>query len=278
MARLDLHLHSTRSDGRHTPAWVIQQAAANGAELVALSDHDTLAGVAEAREAGQPLGVAVVPAVEISVIDEALGELHVLGYLPAQGDLVDLEAQLSVYRDERIGRARRTIDALRALGAPVDEDSVVRHANGGVVGRPHIARALVDAGHVATVQEAFDRYLHNGGPAFVQRSVLSVQESVDLIHAAGGIASLAHPTRYAETDASIESFAAAGGDGIEVYYRYDPPDVVAHGERLASRLGLATTGGSDFHGIHPDELPPAAAPMPDSAADRLMELIKDFAS
>ncbi len=277
MARLDLHLHSTCSDGRRAPGWVIEQAAAHGAELVALSDHDTLAGVAEARAAGHPLGVAVVPAVEISVIDEALGELHVLGYLPWQGDLVELEAQLSVYRNERIGRARRTIDALRALGAPVDEDAVIRHANGGVVGRPHIARALVEAGHVGTVQEAFDRYLHNGGPAFVQRSVLSVRESVELIHAAGGIASLAHPTRYGETDATIESFAAAGGDGVEVYYRDDPPEVVAHGERLASRLGLVATGGSDFHGIQPDELPPAAAAMPDSAADRLLELLKGFA-
>ena len=278
MARLDLHMHSTCSDGRHAPAWVIQQAAANGAELAALSDHDTLAGVAEAREAASALGVALVAAVEISVIDPALGELHVLGYLPSRGELLDLEAQLSAYRDERLGRARRTIELLEALGAPIDEECVIRHAGGGVIGRPHIARALVDAGHVQSVQEAFDQYLHNGGPAFVQRSVLSMAESVELIHSADGIASLAHPTRYRETDASIESFAAAGGDGIEVYYRNDPADVVAHGERLANRLGLVPTGGSDFHGIHPDEMLPAGAAMPDHAADRLMELMMELAS
>lgn len=278
MARLDLHMHSIRSDGRHPPAGVIRLAADNGAELLALSDHDTLAGVEEAREAGKPLGVTVVAAVEISVIHEPLGELHALGYLPARDELVDLELQLSEYRDERLGRARRTLDLLRELGAPIEEDTVLRHADGGVVGRPHIAQALVDAGHVESVQEAFNRYLHNDGPAFVRRSVLSMEESIDLIHGCGGIVSLAHPTRYLETEASIEAFAAAGGDAIEIYYRNDPPDVVASGERLASRLGLVPTGGSDFHGIHPDEMPPATAPIPDHAAGRLIGLMKDLAS
>ncbi|MCY3568736.1 MAG: PHP domain-containing protein [Chloroflexi bacterium] len=278
MARLDLHLHSTCSDGRHAPAWVIRQAAAHGAELVALSDHDTLAGVEEAREAGEALGVTVVAAVEISVIHEPLGELHVLGYLPARDELDDLELKLAEYRDERLGRARRTLNLLRDLGAPIEEDAVMRHADGGVIGRPHIARALVDAGHVESVQEAFDRYLHNGGPAFVQRSVLSMEESIELIHDSGGFASLAHPTRYRETETSIESFAAAGGDAIEIYYRNDPPDVIANGERLANRLGLAATGGSDFHGIHPDEMPPATVPIPDYAAHRLIDLMKDLAS
>ncbi len=278
MARLDLHMHSTRSDGRHAPAWVVQQAAANGAELVALSDHDTLAGVEEAREAGKALGVSVVAAVEISVVDQALGELHVLGYLPSHGELTDLDQKLSEYRDERLGRARRTLELLRELGAPVAEDTVLRHADGGVIGRPHIARALVDAGHVESVQEAFDRYLHNDGPAFVQRSVLSMEESIGLIHSGGGIASLAHPTRYRETEASIESFAAAGGDGIEIYYRNDPPDAVANGERLANRLGLVATGGTDFHGIHPEEMLPATVSIPDHAASRLTDLMKDFAS
>ncbi len=278
MARLDLHMHSTRSDGRHAPAWVVQQAAAQGAELIALSDHDTLAGVEEAREAGKPLSVTVVAAVEVSVIDQALGELHVLGYLPSRDELVNLELKLSEYRNERVGRARRTLELLRDLGAAVEEDAVLRHADGGVIGRPHIARALVDAGHVESVQEAFDRFLHNGGPAFVQRSVLSMEESIELIHGVGGIASLAHPTRYRETEASIESFAAAGGDGIEIYYRNDPPDVVANGERLASRLSLVATGGSDFHGIHPDEMLPATVPIPDHAAGRLLDLMKDLAT
>jgi len=278
MARLDLHMHSTRSDGRRSPAWVIREAAANGAELVALSDHDTFAGVEEARDAGKALGVAVVAAVEISVIHDPLGELHVLGYLPAGDGLVDLERQLSEYRDERLDRARRTLELLRDLGAPIEEEAVMRHADGGVIGRPHIARALVDASHVESVQDAFDRYLHNGGPAFVQRSVLGMEASIELIHDSGGFASLAHPTRYLESEAAIESFATCGGDGIEIYYRNDPPDVIANGERLANRLGLVATGGSDFHGIHPDEMPPATVPIPEHAADRLIDLMKDLAS
>ena len=277
MARLDLHLHSTHSDGTREPRWVIEQATANGAELVALSDHDTLAGVQEARAAGRSNGVSVVAATEISVADPDLGELHVLGYLPASGPLGELERQLAHYRNERIGRAHRTINLLEELGVPVSEATVTRLAGDGAIGRPHIARALVEAGHVESVQEAFDRYLHNGGPAYVARAVLSMKDSIAMIHAAGGFASLAHPSRYEEPTSAIESFASAGGDGVEIYYRNDSPEIVAHGEQLARRLDLVPTVGSDFHGLHPDELLPATVDMPDAAADRLLAIIKDIA-
>ena len=278
MARIDLHLHSRCSDGVHSPAWVIQQAAAHGAELVALSDHDTLAGVASAREAGREFGVAVIAGVEISVNDPQFGELHMLGYLAPSAPLDDLEQQLSAYRHERRGRANRTVDLLRQLGAPVEESAVLRFARGGVVGRPHIARALLEAGHVTSVQDAFDRYLHDDGPAYVPRAVLSLRESLALIHAAGGFAALAHPSRYQESVAVVKAFAQAGGDGVEIYYRNDSLEQVARGEQLARRLGLVPTVGTDFHGLHEYERRPATTAVPDRVADQLIEVMKDLAA
>ncbi len=278
MARIDLHLHSRCSDGVHSPAWVIKQAAAHGAELVALSDHDTLAGVESAREAGREFGVAVIAGVEISASDPQFGELHMLGYLAPSAPLDDLEQQLSAYRHERRGRANRTVELLRQLGAPVGESAVLRFARGGAVGRPHIARALLEAGHVTSVQDAFDRYLHDDGPAYVPRAVLSLRESLALIHAAGGFAALAHPSRYQESVAVVKAFAQAGGDGVEIYYRNDSLEQVARGEQLARRLGLVPTVGTDFHGLHEHERRPATTAVPDRVADRLIEMMKDLAA
>ena len=196
MPRLDLHLHSIHSDGRKSPEWVVQQAAANGAELIALTDHDTLSGVAEAQAEGRRRKVEVVAGVEIGVNDPDLGELHVLGYFSDDAPLHDFEAQLTAYRTERESRAERTVERLAELGLDIDFEAVARHADGGSIGRPHIARALVEAGHVESVQEAFDRFLRNDGPAYVARTLLSLRDSVAMIHAGGGFASLAHPTRY----------------------------------------------------------------------------------
>ncbi len=276
MARLDLHLHSTRSDGVRSPEWVVQQAAGNGAEIIALTDHDTLAGVAAAQATGHQHGIEVVAGVEISVNDPELGELHVLGYFSNRAPLADLEAQLTAFRSDRESRAARTVARLAELGVEISYDAVVDIADGAAIGRPHIARALVAAGHVESVQEAFDRYLRNGGPAYVARQVLGLRESVALIHAAGGFASLAHPTRYDQPESASRAFAAAGGDGLEVHYRSDGPDQVANGAQLARRLGLIPTVGSDFHGLRPDELRPATVPLPDHAANRLFDLLKDL--
>ena len=276
MARLDLHTHSTHSDGMKPPEWVVQQAAANGAKLLALSDHDTLAGVEAAQAEGRRLGVEVIAGVEIGVNDPELGELHVLGYFSEQAPLGDLERQLAAYREERQSRARRTVDRLGELGLPIDYEAVVAIANGASIGRPHIARALVEAGHVESVQEAFNRYLRNDGPAYIPRTLLSLTDSLEMIHNAGGFASLAHPTRYDNPTGATNSFASAGGDGLEIYYRNDGPDELANGEQLAQRLGLVPTVGSDFHGLHPDEIRPAAVPMPEHAADQIIDILKDL--
>ena len=276
MARLDLHTHSTHSDGMKPPEWVVQQAAANGAELLALSDHDTLYGVEDAQAEGRRLGVEVIAGVEIGVNDPELGELHVLGYFSEQAPLGDLERQLAAYREERQSRARRTVDRLGELGLPIDYEAVVAIANGASIGRPHIARALVEARHVESVQEAFNRYLRNDGPAYIPRTLLSLTDSLEMIHNAGGFASLAHPTRYDNPTGATNSFASAGGDGLEIYYRNDGPDELANGEQLAQRLGLVPTVGSDFHGLHSDEIRPAAVPMPEHAADQIIDILKDL--
>ena len=278
MARLDLHLHSTHSDGVKPPEWVVRQAVANGAELIALTDHDTLSGVANAQAEGLRLGVNVVAGVEIGINDPELGELHVLGYFPHTSDdapLAALESQLAAYRSERAARARRTVERLAELGLQIDDTEVSRLASGGAVGRPHIARALVEAGHVESVQEAFDRYLRNDGPAYIPRALLSLDDSLAMIHEAGGFASLAHPTRYDHAEQAARSFAESGGDGLEIYYRNDAADVVANGLQLAQQLGLVPTVGSDFHGLHPDELRPASVPIPPHAADQLIDILKD---
>lgn len=276
MARLDLHSHSTHSDGTKPPEFVVRQAAANGAELFALTDHDTLSGVAAAQAEGRRLGISVVAGVEIGVHDPELGELHVLGYFGERAPFSDLESQLTEYRNERETRAQRTVERLAEVGAPIEFAAVLRIAGDASIGRPHIARALVEAGHVESVQEAFDRYLRNEGPAYVSRTLLSLSDSVAMIHDAGGFASLAHPTRYDEPDQAIESFASAGGDGLEIYYRNDGPDTIANGEQTARNLGLIPTVGSDFHGLHPNELLPATVKLPDAAADRLIHTLKDL--
>ena len=276
MARLDLHLHSKHSDGAKPPDWVVRQAAVHGAELIALTDHDTLSGVADAQAEGRRRGVEVIAGVEIGVHDPNLGELHVLGYFPDQAPLDDFESQLAAYRVERESRAERTVERLSELGLRIDYEAVVRIADGASIGRPHLARALVEAGLVESVQEAFDRFLHNDGPAYVPRTLLSLPDSVAMIRAAGGFASLAHPTRYNDPERAALAFAASGGDGLEIYYRNDGPETIANGHRLAQRLGLIPTVGSDFHGLRADELPPASVSIPEHAANQLIRILKDL--
>lgn len=274
MARLDLHTHSTHSDGTRPPEWVVRQAADHGAELLALTDHDTLLGVEAAQAEGRRLGIDVIAGVEIGVNDSQLGELHVLGYFSERAPLDDIERQLAAYRDERRSRARRTVERLNELGMPIEYESVMAIANNASVGRPHIARAMVEAGHVESVQDAFNRFLRNDGPAYIPRTLLTLADSLDMIHQVGGFASLAHPTRYADPVGATKSFAAAGGDGLEIYYRNDGPNEVANGEQLARRLGLTATTGSDFHGLHPDEMRPANVSIPDHAAEQIISILK----
>ena len=269
--RVDLHTHSRHSDGLHPPDWVVARAAANGADMLALTDHDTLRGVGSALRAARAATLRLIPGVELSTHNGALGELHVLGYFPqiSQPDdpaLEQLEAVLSQYRDDRRARGRAIVDRLTALGLPLGWEHVERIAAGAAVGRPHIARALLEAGHVESVQEAFDRYLHNDGPAYVARRLLDLEHAVALIHEHRGIAGLAHPSRARDPETAVERFAAAGGDALEVWYRSDNLQRTARSLALAERAALMPTAGSDWHGLHPREIEPGAVNQPENGA------------
>ena len=274
--RVDLHTHSRHSDGVRTPEWVVRRAAANGASLVALTDHDTLTGVPAALRAGREAGIRVVAGVELGTRNDQLGEIHVLGYFPqitAPDDpaLDQIESTVRGYRDDRLTRGRAIVERLKSLNVPVAWAQVEQIADGAPVGRPHIALALHRAGAVASVQEAFDRYLHDDGPAYVARRLLDIEHAVALIHAHDGIAGLAHPTRARDAEAAVQRFTAAGGDTIEVWYRNDSPQQVARSLELARRAALMPTAGSDWHGLHDNEVEPGAVAQPVNGARAFAE-------
>jgi predicted metal-dependent phosphoesterase TrpH len=243
--RIDLHTHSTASDGLLAPAALVDEARTRGVGLLAVADHDTTAGVNEAVAAGRDRGVEVWPAVELSC-DVDAGEVHVLGYLVVP-DLPWFQQLLGRLRDGRERRAERMVEKLAALGVVVAFARVRALANGGAIGRPHVARALLEAGHVKTVNEAFERFIGRAGPAYVERVKVTPVQAVQVIRAAGGLAVLAHPG-WGGHDALIPELVAAGLDGIEVYYPDHTPDQVRHYNGLAERHGLLVTGGTDFHG------------------------------
>jgi predicted metal-dependent phosphoesterase TrpH len=243
--RIDLHTHTTASDGMLSADALVAEARAVGVGLLAVADHDTTAAVDAAMAAGRRAGVEVWPAVELSCDVEA-GEVHLLGYFVDHrlGWFQDFLARL---RDGRQQRAARMVDRLAALGAPIPLARVEALADGGAIGRPHVARALVEAGHVRSVAEAFERFIGRGGPAYVERLKVTPVQAVQVVRAAGGLAVLAHPG-WGQHDALIPSLLAAGLDGIEVYYPDHTPDQVDHYRALARRYGLLMTGGTDFHG------------------------------
>lgn len=242
----ELHCHSNASDGAFSPSDLIAHAQAAGVELLALTDHDTIAGDAEAVQAAARLGVRVIPGIEISALSN-LGEIHILGYnMRPQTDA--LREQIAALRDAREGRAKAILQKLRGLGIDIPFEQVRRLAGDAIIGRPYIARALVAGGFVKDIQAAFDDYLADGKPANVPMQVLTPAQAIALIHACGGVAVVAHPGLYAcDHAALIAELAAHGLDGVEVYYPDHGPLDVAKFERLAGHHHLLRTGGSDFH-------------------------------
>lgn len=269
--RVDLHLHSTASDGQLSPSEVVQLARARRMDVIALTDHDTTAGIAEAQQAagGQ---LIVLPGIELSA-EDARRDVHLLGYLiNPQED--SLQAQLAYFRQERLRRAERIAGRLAELGRPIAWEQVLSQAGGGAVGRPHIARVMVEAGYVDSVDQAFDQYLHNGGPAYVWRQRLSPEAAITLIHSAGGAAVLAHPGSLPDYAAVIERLVPAGLDGIEVIHPKNTELVRENLRALALRYGLITTGGSDFHG--PDTEPIGAVTPPPGCVDALRQRVARY--
>lgn len=246
--KTDLHLHTTASDGVHTPQELVRMAAQQGFQLIAVTDHDSVEGIAPAQEEGKRLGVRVISGVELGCT--AHREVHVLGYgfRPDDPVLSDFCRGRVL---ERETRAEEMVRRLCAAGKVISMDRV-RELAQGVIARPHIARALVEAGHAFSVKDAFDRYLCAGRPTYVPREKISVGEGVRLIEQAGGVAVLAHPMemKMGETmmESLVEEWKAQGLAGVEVYHPSAQNNHAAFLHAMARRLGLLVTGGSDFHG------------------------------
>lgn len=249
---LDLHLHSTASDGQLDPAGVVRAALAARLDVIALTDHDTVAGVSAALEAARDRSIDVIPALEVSSTWEG-SEVHVLGYFVDPGAPA-LERHDSSAGQLRARRLEEMVGRLRDQGVEVDFQAVAELAGDEVssLGRPHLARALKQAGYVASISEAFDRYIGDEHPAFIPTRLLDPFQAIELIHAAGGLAVWAHPPLHL-VDSLLSRLVARGLDGLEVHRPKWPPDRVALLSRHARDAGLVVTGGSDWHG--PDDGP-----------------------
>ncbi len=243
-SRVDLHIHTTCSDGVLPPRDVVERASTLGLQTIAITDHDTLAGVPEASDAARELGLECISGVEISC-ELAKDEAHILGYFVSTEKDTPLSVKLARFRTSRVERAQEVLRKLARLGVALDWQEVQRIAGGESVGRPHIARAMMEQGYVHTVAEAFDRYLHRDGPAYVPRFRVVPGEAIRLIHDAGGVAVLAHPWDVVDIVAWL---ADEGLDGLEAYYPFYTPAMSAQLAAIAQRLGLIVTGGTDFHG------------------------------
>lgn len=256
MPGIDLHTHTDRSDGTFAPAELVRLAAQRGLDVVGVTDHDTTDGLDEAVAAGLEVGVEVVPGVELSAEHEGTS-IHVLCYWMDVSNAA-LQEELSRLRDERFRRGERMVERLRELGLPVEFERVSQIAMGGNIVRPHIAQAMVEAGLVETEKDAFDRWIGDGRPAHVPKHALDPLDALALIRGAGGLGVLAHPGMWGDEtsvpEMLIAAMAGAGMAGLEVDHTDHDPVGREHWRRLADRLGLIATGGSDCHGTRYDPI------------------------
>ena len=244
MPAFDLQAHSLHSDGVLPAAEVVERAAAAGVELFALTDHDTVDGVPACRAAGERLGVRVITGVELSA-DDVGREVHLLGLHLAQ--LETIERAMAEFRETRIARARTMVDRLNALGVPVTFEQVLAQSGEGAIGRPHVARAVIDGGWAADAREVFDRYLGHGRPANVPKQRLDIGDAIRLVHDAGGLAIVAHPG-IEMNRARIERLVGLGLDGLEVRHPSQNADETRRLAGLVEFYQLVPSGGSDWHG------------------------------
>jgi predicted metal-dependent phosphoesterase TrpH len=243
-AEVDLHMHSTASDGALPPAQVVAAARAAGLAAIALTDHDTMAGVPEAVEAADAVGIRVIPGVELSAHDGA-EEIHILAlHVKRTGPL---ESRLAYFRTARELRARKIVERLNSLGISVGYESVVAEAAGGSVGRPHVARAMIKNGAVRDSREAFDRFLAAGRPAFVDKERLEIRDAIEITHAAGAIAIWAHPGSGGRRE-RVEPLVEMGLDGLEVRHPSHNQEDMKRLGALSDFFGIVRSGGSDWHG------------------------------
>ena len=277
MSRIDLHLHTTHSDGSQSPAEVVKLAHEAGVSALAITDHDITTGLPEAIAVGQELGIEIIPGIEISS-RHGESELHVLGYFLKWED-AKLNERLVTLRESRHRRNPKIIELLQAAGIDITYDEVRAVAGSDSVGRPHIARVLMNKKVVTTAKEAFDRFLAEGKAAYVPRDLPAPVDAIHWIKDAGGLAVLAHPTWVKTTEGTLTDLARQlkeqGLDGVEVHYSTHTPRQTRTYLSLAKQLGLLVTGGSDFHGMTKPDIEVGTGKGSLHVPDHLLPKLKD---
>jgi predicted metal-dependent phosphoesterase TrpH len=268
---IDLHLHTTASDGRLTPTQLVAHATASGVRILAVTDHDTTDGFDEAAVEAARLNVLVIPGIEITAVERGR-DVHMLAYFFDRREAA-FSQFLAAQRVTRLTRIAEMATRLDALGMPVDVQTLLNQAQrdtGKSIGRPRLARAMIDAGYVATTREAFDKWLAQGRPAYVEREGAPPEDVIRIVHGAGGMVSLAHPGRT-QLDERIPALREAGLDAIEVYHSDHDVEMAASYLDLARKLDLLVTGGSDFHGEPAHGIEPGASSLPEPEWRRLLD-------
>jgi 3',5'-nucleoside bisphosphate phosphatase len=247
---IDLHAHTTASDGTFTPTQLMEHAVEKGLTAVAVTDHDTTDGLPEAAQAARQRGIEFVPGIELSISYHS-GRFHMLGYF-IDWENPTLAGRLQLLKENRIKRNQLMAAKMEELDLPVTLEDIIAESGGGQVGRPHMAMAMVKKGIVSTVQEAFDKYLADGAMAHFPKDKITAEEGIELIHAAGGLAVMAHPDSLKMDNATLledlKRLKEQGLDGIECYYNNHSPQRSRDLLAIAQEAGLIATGGSDFHG------------------------------
>jgi len=273
-SKVDIHIHSTVSDGCLSPAELVRKATELGLTVIALADHDTVDGIAPALEAAKDFPwLKVIPCVEIST-DVSDGEAHVLGYFVDYTDLKLLD-RLKRMRNSRRERAQKMVAKLRNLGINIEWQRVQEIAGTGSMGRPHVAQAMLEKGYITSIKEAFTNYISRGGPAYAEREKMTPLEAVDMVLQAKGLTVLAHPLTLSDPEVMIIELTAAGLVGIEAYYGGYTTDEVSRLVGLANKYNLIATGGSDYHGLGlSNETMLGGVDVPVESAEQLIALAK----
>jgi predicted metal-dependent phosphoesterase TrpH len=265
LSLVDLHIHSTASDGKFSPHDIVGMALDSGLKIIALTDHDTVKGIIAALEAAKASpDITLIPGVEIST-DLADGEAHILGYF-IDYTSPEFAKTLERFRNSRVNRGRKMVDKLSSLGI------FIEIAGEGSIGRPHIARAMLEKGYINRFEDAF-KYIGHDGPAYVPRDKMTPEEAVALIVRAKGLPVLAHPFTVKNPEAMVNSLKKHGLVGIEAYYKDNTPSQTGDALKLAEKYGLIATGGTDFHGSgENNETKLGGVEVPMEAAEKLIAL------